>query len=466
MPSFTGPHLRLALASLGALLLAGCGGSGGGSSATSPGLEPSATLAAICTPTGEQRFVRSYLDEAYLWYREIPAVDATRFSSIASYFYALLVTTPDANGLPKDQFSFVVRSADADAFTTGVNVGYGVQWKLDSQGRQRVTYISANSPAAAAGMSRGGQLAQILDRNVASWYPNVAGAYVRFLYRDTPASAPREITLNAVTVVENPVPQVNTVVTPGGQQAAYVLFNDHSAGAQDKLIAAMQTVRDQGLHELVLDMRYNSGGYLYIAQALSSMVGGAPANGRIFEALRYNDKRDADSRAGTFTFSGAVQYAESVYPTGYALPQLNLRRIYILTSQETCSASESVVNGLQGVDVEVVLIGARTCGKPYGFTRKDNCGQAYFPIEFQGTNAKGFGDYSAGFAPSCTASDDLDHPLGDALEGQLSVALRHIDTGQCGPAQATAFLPRGSAESRASPATDLQRPIHGRLLRP
>lgn len=459
-------------------LFAGCGGgsgsgsgsstgtSGVGGSSSSSAFAPSSTLANICTPTGEQRFVRSYLDEAYLWYREIPTIDASRFTSVASYFYALLVTTLDPNGLPKDQFSFVVDAKDADAFTTGVNVGYGVQWKLDALGRQRVALIAAGSPAADAGMARGGQLVQILERNPASWYPNQAGAYARFMYRDTPDATAREITLNARTVQENPVPLVSSVTTPAGKKAGYLLFNDHAEGAQDKLITAMQTIQSQGLQELVMDMRYNSGGYLYIAQSLASMVSGANANGRVFEALRYNDKRDAESRASAFAFSGTVQYRESTYPTGYALPRLNLRRVYVLTSEETCSASESVINGLRGVDVDVVLIGAPTCGKPYGFTRQDNCGRAYFPIEFQGTNAKGFGDYSAGFAPSCSASDDFDHTLGQPTEGQLASALRHMDTGQCSTAQARGFMPQVDASTASALTADAPRPPHGRLLRP
>ena len=453
--------------------LAACGGGGssGASNITAPSaassvFPASATLANICTTSGEQRFIRSYMDEVYLWYREIPAIDPTRYATLSSYFYALLVTTPDANGLPKDQFSFVVNTADADAFSTGVNVGYGVEWKLDASGRQRVALISENSPAADAGMARGGQLVQILERNVASWYPNQAGAYARFLYRDTPTSDPREIKLLARTVTENPVPLSTTVTTPSGNKAGYLLFNDHSEGAQDKLIAAVRGLQSQGLQELVLDMRYNSGGYLYVAQSLASMVSSASATGRIFESLRYNDKRNAATTAGTYTFTNAALYGESTYPSGTVLPKLNLRRVYMLTSSGTCSASESVINGLRGVDVEVILVGGATCGKPFGFTRKDNCNRAYYPIEFQGTNAKGFGDYSAGFAPTCNANDDLDRRLGQADEGQLASALHHMDTGQCAATPTQGFMPQSVKTNDEALANDAKRPAHGRLLHP
>ena len=90
-------------------------------------------------------------------------------------------------------------------------------------------------------------------------------------------------------------------------------------------------------------------------------------------------------------------------PDGQALPTLNLSRVYVLVGSGTCSASEAIVNGLRGVGVTVNLIGATTCGKPYGFYPTDNCDTTYFAIQFQGVNQLGQGDYADGFAPTCAA---------------------------------------------------------------
>ncbi len=114
----------------------------------------------------------------------------------------------------------------------------------------------------------------------------------------------------------------------------------------------------------------------------------------------------------------------------------------MITTDSTCSASEAVINALRGIDVEVVQIGSATCGKPYGFYPTDNCGTTYFTIQFQGVNAKGFGDYADGFIPSsspnfdfelpgCTVSDDFSAALGDPEEAMLSTALAHSATGSC-----------------------------------
>jgi hypothetical protein len=132
------------------------------------------------------------------------------------------------------------------------------------------------------------------------------------------------------------------------------------------------------------------------------------------------------------------------------LPTLNLSRVVALTSPNTCSASESIINGLRGVGVQVIQIGTTTCGKPYGFYPADNCGTTYFTIEFQGVNAQGFGDYSDGFSPTnsvstigvivpgCSVGDDFTHALGDPAEGRLAAALGYRIDQSCPAAASSA----------------------------
>ncbi len=81
----------------------------------------------------------------------------------------------------------------------------------------------------------------------------------------------------------------------------------------------------------------------------------------------------------------------------------------------------------------MITIGGTTCGKPYGFTQKDNCGTAYFAIEFDGVNDAGKGGYVNGFTPNCSASDDLEHELGSLSERLLANAASYSKTGTCGP---------------------------------
>jgi hypothetical protein len=102
----------------------------------------------------------------------------------------------------------------------------------------------------------------------------------------------------------------------------------------------------------------------------------------------------------------------------------------------------------------VIQIGSTTCGKPYGFYPQDNCGTTYFSIEFQGDNAKDFGNYPDGFSPQnstsltsavlpgCSVSDDFAHALGDPAEGRLAAALGYR-AGQDCPSPPSGVAPPG-----------------------
>jgi hypothetical protein len=168
------------------------------------------------------------------------------------------------------------------------------------------------------------------------------------------------------------------------------------------------------------------------------IAGGGRTTGQTFERLVFNDKYQ-----NTNPFTGAPLAPTPFHTTtkgfdvtpGTPLPTLNLNRVYVITSSNTCSASESIMNGLRGVGVEVYQIGSTTCGKPYGFYPQGNCGTTYFSIQFQGLNAQGFGNYPDGFAPQnstgfssvelngCSVADDFGRALGDTLEGRLQAAL-------------------------------------------
>ncbi len=399
------------LAACAALLLVSCGGGGGGGGSSgsvatgSQLLPPSTSLANICSAEGQKQWVRSYLGETYLWADDIHDVESSAYADARSYFDALLVRTPEANGLARDRFSTSMSVAAADAM----------------QG-----FTASSAPAAAAA---------------------------------------------------NPVPLVRTYNTNRGK-AGYILFNQHTRGAQDALIGAFTSLRNAGVNDLVLDLRYNPGGFLYIAQAAATMVAGPAADGLLFEGVRYNSRRSSLNAADSFWFDTRVSTAETTYPVGTPLPQLGLPRLYVLTSQLTCSASESIINGLRGIGVQVILVGDRTCGKPYGFHRMDNCGQAYFPIEFKMVNAAGFGDYTSGFPVQCRVSENYGTALGSTSEPLLAGALTHINTGSC-PAgtstgiaaamllqQPAAALPPQRADAPPADSPIYQPGFNGRVLQP
>jgi len=398
------------------------------------------------------------MDEAYLWYSEIPSVDASAYGTPEAYFNALLVRKPTPSGKPRDQFSFTYPTEAFDnLINAGVEASYGIEWKIVPNTRIiRVAYVEPGSPAALASVRRGATILSVNGNDVNTMlvnplvdalYPSDIGVQTTFEFSEVDPPAVQDVMLTSANVTKSPVPTASVLDTASGK-TGYLVFNEHIATAEDPLVQSMEQFKVAGINSLILDMRYNGGGYLYIADELAAMIGGDGVVGKVFEKLRFNDKRTAETNANVFNFS------TTTVDNQRTLPKLGLSRLYVLTDSGTCSASESVINGLAPF-VEVILVGRTTCGKPYGFLGKDNCGTAYFPIEFQGTNAVGFGDYADGFAPTCTASDDLEHERGDTNETMLAAALAYQATGSC-PAsgQVTAAFPMDSAQLFRSPVRE------------
>lgn len=434
----------------------GCGGNPPWVSRS--GLPPSSQFAQICGSVDPQRrWVRSYMDEVYLWYSEIPTVDASRYATPTAYFNALRVRKPTASGQPRDRFSFTYDTHAFDSLiNSGVEAGYGIQWAIVPNTRiVRVAYAVPNSPAALAEVKRGATVLRVngndintmpRDPLVAALFPSELGIRTTLMLYEVDPPRTHQVTLTSANVTKAPVPTAQVLNTPTGK-IGYLVFHDHLATAEDPLIQAISQFRDAGIDSLVLDIRYNGGGYLYIADELASMIGGNTVAGHVFEKLQYNDKRSTDTNHSTF------QFVRTSYTSHQTLPTLALPRLFVLTDSGTCSASESVINSLSPF-LEVVRIGGTTCGKPYGFTGKDNCGVSYFPIEFQGTNSAGFGDYADGFMPSCTARDDLGHELGDTREAMLAAALNYQATGSCPGGHAIAAYPSESAQLLRPPVRE------------
>jgi hypothetical protein len=265
--------------------------------------------------------------------------------------------------------------------------------------------------------------------------------------------------MTAANITSAPVQNTQVLSTLTGE-VGYMTFNDHIATAEQALIDAVNQLNAHnggaGIDDLVLDLRYNGGGYLAIASELAYMIAGTvPTAGQVFDDLTFNDKHPAtdpvtgQALAPTPFYDTALGAPFNGTP-GQVLPTLDLPRVYVLTGNGTCSASEAIMNGLRGVGVEVIQIGSTTCGKPYGFYPTDNCGTTYFTIQFKGSNALGFGDYSDGFSPAnavgagedlpgCSVADDFTRALGDQTESRLATALAYRD-GQACPA-ATGVAP-------------------------
>ena len=410
----------------------------------------------------ENNWLRSWSNDTYLWYNEIVDRDPALYAT-PEYFDLLRTFERTPSGNDKDRFHFTYPTAEwEDLSQSGISVGYGARIVLLSRRPPReaaVAYVEPASPASQAGLARGARILEIdgadlvnggtqadVDTLNAGLFPAAEGESHEFVILDLGAEEPRTVTLRAIEVTSDPVQHVQVLDTDQGP-VGYMLFNDFIATAERELIDAINELSAAGITDLVLDLRYNGGGYLDIASELGFMIAGpSAAQGRTFEVIEFNDKHQQFDPV-TGRLLEPVPFHDTSLgfsaPANEPLPSLNLARVFVLTGAGTCSASESVMNSLRGIDIEVVQMGNATCGKPYGFYPTGNCGTTYFTIQFRGVNAKGFGDYADGFFPSatlgaddaalpgCAVADDFDHGFGDPNEARLAAALHYREQGAC-----------------------------------
>lgn len=444
---------------------------------------PSNNFAQQCQALNEKHWLRSWSNETYLWYDEIIDRDPALSASVADYFALLKTEKITQSGANKDNFHSSLPTKEWEAQSqSGVTFGYGFKLKVISTTAPRqavISYTEPNTPASNANLSRGFEVLEVngidfinastqeeVDELNASLSPRETGKTTNFTFKDIATSQVREVTLTSQSITSQPVTNVTTLANGS---VGYFQFNSHNAIAEKPLYDAFNTLKANNVSDLIIDIRYNGGGFLQMASQVGYMIAGAAnTNNKIFERTIFNDQHPTfnpitGQRLEPVMFTDEfVGFADNPeLPPGTSLPALNLERVYLLTTSSTCSASEAIINGLQGIDIEVIQIGAGTCGKPYGFYPTDNCDTTYFSIQFTGENNKGFGEYADGFAPQntinnarlpvrvkgCAVADDFSKQLGDPEEALLATALNYRETGSC-PAPTSIASKQGFAPAQ------------------
>jgi hypothetical protein len=272
---------------------------------------------------------------------------------------------------------------------------------------------------------------------------STAGVSRTFVLRNT-AGVLRTVTVLSATFNLVPVQadQVIDLQAPvGTRKVAYMAYMEFITGGNAAMGSAFSRFVASGASEMVLDLRYNGGGQVDIAQILSSLIGGSRLAGQTFTQLRFNARHPELNETIPFT-------ANSSALPGPALQ--GLQRVFIIASPSTASASELVINALKPF-MDVVLIGGTTYGKPYGFDPTEACGTVFNAVNFESVNALGVGGYTSGFSPTCAVADDLDHALGDPAEGELAAALYYARNGACPPTPSAAAQGMAAAPAMSAP---------------
>ena len=452
---------RTALSFALALSLAACGG--GGSSSAPPtsgggGTPTPPPMSGACSLRAQQDFANSVLNDWYLFPNLLAAADPANFNSVQSFLDARVAP---ARAQGRDQgFTFATSIAQENALiSSGSSAGFGIRLSFDNAaGRVFVVEAYEGANGLAAGLDRGSEITAIGTssanlQSVASLMasggaqavvnalgPSTAGT-ARVLRFVQPSGATVESNIVKTDFSLDPVSDRYgaLILNDGGRRVGYLnlrTFIVSDAAAQ--LRQAYGQFAAQGVTELVIDLRYNGGGLVSVAETMGDLMGQG-RTGQVFSRTVFRQSQSSQNTTRTFRSEG-----NAIAPT----------RIAFITTNASASASELVINAmLPYLGNNVALIGADTSGKPVGQFGFDlaACDLRVRAVTFQTLNAAGNGDYFFGLGPfvpnTCRAGDDVTRPFGDPREASTAVALDFLAGRSC-----TAFGASASAGTAGSDA--------------
>ncbi len=389
-----------------------------------------------CTIASQNQCTHEIMQEYYLWYQQVePVIDYTAFHSPAETLDFLRYQNPGP-----DRFSYMT-SEDyyVSRMNNGEYVGFGFSPITDNDGRVWVRFVYQDSSAGHGGMQRGDEILSINGQTLTSitsnpnWTdilgPDQQGYQIDVVLKKANGSnVPLQLTKTVVNI--NTVLH-SSIIDSGVIKTGYLVFQGFLDTSNAELAQVFAQFKTAGVNRVILDLRYNGGGRVSVANTLSSYLYKVDDSSQVFNRLTFNDKHQDEN----------VSYHLSPLADALSIDQL-----VVITSGETCSASEMLINGLSPY-LPVKTVGSTTCGKPVGMNPFFFCSNAMLPITFQAKNSDAQGDYFNGIAADCAASDDINISFGDVSDPMLAQARYLAEQGSCMPVAA-----RAAAKSVTIPA--------------
>lgn len=335
-----------------------------------------------------QDFIWQGLNFWYLWKPNVSKLDDSKIEDDQIY-YDLLNSEPDPNDFfesllyqPEsvDVFSWIVDDYVAlENSFQGIIQSNGVSYQLSLEANSQhdvlgyVKYILPNSDAVGKDVKRGYVFDAIdgVQLNVNNYKSLLDQVTYTMNFAElnggNPISNGKSVTLTQSEYTENPVYMAKTIDIEG-TKIGYLMYNGFDSGFEEDLDDAFALLKSEGATELVLDLRYNRGGYGYLAIQMASSIAGQ-LSGEILKKDVYNpviqdhfENNNPEYLVDKFTNKIINIKGETIKSS---ISSFNLNKLYVLTSSSTASASEVVISGLQAY-IDVVTIGTNTYGKYTG----------------------------------------------------------------------------------------------------
>ncbi|WP_207492303.1 S41 family peptidase [Aridibaculum aurantiacum] len=364
-----------------------------------------------------------YSKDIYLWYKQIPTgFDAQQHATPDAIMKALRSYSNEPGfSQPVDRWSFAYKQQDWDNVSSGASLDFGLNVFFLAEGDLRVRHVEPNSPAGRAGIRRGWKIKSINgSSNITTGNANfiVSAIYqsnTANLEFEKPGGVVSTINLTAAAYQDKPV-AFDSVYQAGSKKLGYMVFNSF-LGDTTQIYNDFRRVFNgfshRGVNELVVDLRYNGGGYVSVQEKLANYIINSAHNGQLMMTQQFNDKYTRYNSSVSFRKEGS----------------LNLQRVFFIVSNNSASASELLINNLKPY-MDVQLVGpSKTFGKPVGYFPIPLYDWYIFPVSFKTVNKNGEGNYYNGFSLNIQTGDGLDKDYGDVAEGAFGAIIQSFNAG-------------------------------------
>jgi carboxyl-terminal processing protease len=384
------------------------------------------------------------MNDFYLWEAHIPALNPNAEPEPRDFFEKILYKD-DRDSRIFEDYESARALADGVEVATGMSV-YPMMY-TETQVVAFVEYVVPGTPAADSGITRGDIILTIDGQNLTKtnyytlYYQN--SATFGFGEWDGNSINPNgtEITLNASVLELNPV-LYDEVIEYQGQKIGYLVYTLFSNGENGKWLSELNVVfenfRSKGVSDVVMDLRYNPGGDLALTAYIASTLAPASAmeDGVVFVDMVWNTRYNEYWAGADLDNDGKADGLDSDQ-LRFRLPNsdlnLDLSKVYFLTTGGSASASESLMVGLYPY-MDVIQIGSTTYGKCYASIMVDDWEDpkrhnwAMRPIVIKYSNAEGYTDFVEGIEPDYLIQDNLLYakPFGSLEDPLLAKALEEI----------------------------------------
>ncbi|MBX3257522.1 MAG: hypothetical protein KF862_25575 [Chitinophagaceae bacterium] len=366
-----------------------------------------------------------YTQEIYLWYNYLPSsFNQQSYSNPNAVMEAIRAySTEPGFSDPVDKWSFAMKQTEWDDVSSGVSGDFGLGIFFNAANDLRVSYVEPASPAAGAGIIRSWRVMSVNGNETINTEDATINRISTAVYNSSstefvfrrPDNTDTAVTLTAATYTAEPF-LLDTIYTAGSKKVGYLVYNSFLGdvtSVKNRFSALFSDFNSKGVTDLIVDLRYNSGGYVELQNELANYLVPAAGNGGLMLTEEFNDKYSR-------YYDTTIYYAKK--------GSLDLSRIFFITATNTASASELLINSLKPY-MDVKLVGRSTYGKPVGYFGIPDGDWYIFPISFRSVNRNGEGNYFDGMTTDAVVNDGLEKQWGDVAEDCLGSALNYISNG-------------------------------------